>query len=684
MVPAAGIARIAGVRVAAVGQWRRRHDDFPAPASGAGTHPRYALDAVEDWLRGHGKSTGIPAGERLWLALETARETVPAPDTLAAASLLLYGASVSGTVPAAGGTAALRLARDTGAGALARVLPRGTGTASGLRVPSLPEDDEAMVLHAAAGAAAADGPASALEALCARFFGAGQDGRTRPTRPGLAALMLDLAGTGPGQRLLDPACGGGEILLAAAARGHAAVDGQELDSSLALVSAVRLAMAGAGSFSLRAGDSLRADAFAGGQADAVVCSPPFGDRDWGVRELAGGPRWEYGPPQQAEPELAWVQHALAHVAPGGPVVIVMPPAAAVRPSGRRIRASLVRRGALRAVISLPPGLAARYSVALQIWVLARPEQERPGEHVLLVDVSAADTRTPCAWHDASAAAVGAWEAFRRGHQPPAPDCAAVVPASALLGGNTDLTPRRHLQSPRSAAPARAPEERRAGLSAALTALARQIPEPPAAGGAAGRDARVVLLGELEKAGAAAIRRAPRVSRGDACTTARILTARDVALDTPPSGRGNAIADEFRNPVIREGDVLVVLTGPQFAARAAVTADAGARLSPGTCLIRPDRQVIDPGFLAGVLSGATAARQAAAGAGTEGRFDPRQVQVPLLPAAAQRAAAEEFRRLRDFAAALRDAHDEGAGLIRDLFDIAARQQPPGDRTGPEMQ
>ncbi|MFD4794046.1 substrate-binding domain-containing protein, partial [Streptomyces anulatus] len=41
-------------------------------------------------------------------------------------------------------------------------------------------------------------------------------------------------------------------------------------------------------------------------------------------------RWEYGLPARAEAELAWVQHALAHLREGGTAVLLMPPAAAAR------------------------------------------------------------------------------------------------------------------------------------------------------------------------------------------------------------------------------------------------------------------------------------------------------------------------------------------------------------------
>nr|BFE79875.1 hypothetical protein GCM10020093_024760 [Planobispora longispora] len=89
----------------------------------------------------------------------------------------------------------------------------------------------------------------------------------------------------------------------------------------------------------------------------MLCSPPFSERGWGYEELASDPRWQYGLPPRGESELAWVQHCLAHARPGGQVVVLMPPAAAGRRSGRRIRSQLIRAGALRAVVALPSGAA---------------------------------------------------------------------------------------------------------------------------------------------------------------------------------------------------------------------------------------------------------------------------------------------------------------------------------------
>lgn len=122
-------------------------------------------------------------------------------------------------------------------------------------------------------------------------------------------------------------------------------------------------------------DALSMDSYEGVLADTVVCDPPFNEREWGYDELVGDPRWVYGQPPRGEPELAWVQHCLAHVKPGGLVAIRMPPAAAGRRTGRRIRGNLLRAGALRAVVTVG---------AADLWLLRRPEPgQRPPSRLLL-------------------------------------------------------------------------------------------------------------------------------------------------------------------------------------------------------------------------------------------------------------------------------------------------------------
>src|SRR5699024_6727045 len=131
--------------------------------------------------------------------------------------------------------------------------------------------------------------------------------------------------------------------------------GQEASPALARLAAARLELADVSS-TVSVGDSLRADAWQGLAAGVVLCDPPFGYRDWGYEEPGVDARWQYGVPAKGEPELAGVQHCLAHVRVGGVVVVAVPASVAYRRAGRAIRQSLVRHGVFRAVIALPAGV----------------------------------------------------------------------------------------------------------------------------------------------------------------------------------------------------------------------------------------------------------------------------------------------------------------------------------------
>ncbi|MGW4706303.1 HsdM family class I SAM-dependent methyltransferase, partial [Streptomyces sp. NPDC004285] len=338
--------------------------------------------------------------------------------------------------------------------------PARRGPARAARTPTTPALAASVpLLRGAAELAAETGVRPAFEFLLGRHLDANPRQYTL-TPPGPAALMAALAAaprTGRGGvplTVLDPATGTGGLLSAVERPG--AVCGQDADPDLAALTALRLALAtdADADIRVRSGDSLRADAFPTLAADAVLCHPPFNERNWGHDELAYDPRWEYGFPARTESELAWVQHALARLRPGGTAVLLMPPAAASRRSGRRIRAVLLRRGALRAVVALPAGAAPPYGVPLHLWVLRRPEQSgRPAAELLLVDAaseqsgSGREGRDRLDWPAVHSAVLDAWTPFDRDGT-----CRAGRPAPRSTRRSGRWRPRRP-GPPRSARPA---------------------------------------------------------------------------------------------------------------------------------------------------------------------------------------------------------------------------------------
>ncbi|MGW1660405.1 N-6 DNA methylase [Streptomyces microflavus] len=554
-------------------------------------------------------------------------------------------------------------------------------------LPSVP------LLRAAAELAAGIGAGQTFEFLLGRQLDANPRQYTL-TPPGLAELMAALAETGkdtdqPGGRrpvrsVLDPAAGTGTLLRAVA--GPAELLAQEVDPALAALTALRLALHSDGSprstpaRTVRGGDALRADAFPQLAADTVLCHPPFNDRNWGHDELAYDPRWEYGFPARTESELAWVQHALARLRTGGTAVLLMPPAAASRRSGRRIRADLLRRGALRAVIALPAGAAPPYGIPLHLWVLRKPGGElRPVPELLLVDTTdpvgpgtATGTQTSGGrdrpdWPAVHAAVLDAWR-DRADH----PGVSRVVPVIELLDDDVDLAPARHLPRPAAGGGAAGLEDVRERLADTLRLTADLTPPPAELSAPAHRP--LTTVGELARAGALLLRTgtgtAPRTDTG----TTPVLTEHDVLAGTAPSGTpappptgapGTPAPDDL--VLLEPGDVVVPVLGAGSVARVVDEATAGAVLGRNLQLLRPDPAAIDPWFLAGFLRGTANHRQASSYASTAARLDARRLQLPRLPLAEQQRYGEQFRALAAFEDALRTAGRLGGQLVRGMYD-----------------
>ncbi|WP_150252493.1 HsdM family class I SAM-dependent methyltransferase [Nocardiopsis deserti] len=416
-VTAADIARLAGVTRAAVSNWRRRHDDFPSPTGGTSSSPLFELARVRKWLESQNKVTEESAEVRLWHSL---RADHP-------------GRMLQGLADTA------EYLRDGSPGAL-----------SG----STGELADAL--------AGETSPGQVSAALAARFLGSGE--RSGTAHASTARLVRAVAALvrSDARSVFDPACGIGALLLAAGAP-DARRTGQDTDSDAARFTHARAALEHGAEADVRVGDSLRADQWPGHQAELVVCDPPPATTDWGREELLMDPRWTLALPPRAEAELAWLQHAYAHTAPGGQTAVVLSTSCAYRRTGRRIRAELVRSGLLTDVVALPAGLAATHSQPVHLWLLRRPLHDSDTAPVVRM------------WDLVSYDPDGPWKL------PPEPG--AEVPLIDLLDEEVNLSPARHVgpdlsELPEAFASARAELDRLAGeLRTTLPALGAGSVEP---------------------------------------------------------------------------------------------------------------------------------------------------------------------------------------------------------------
>ncbi|MER5723891.1 N-6 DNA methylase [Streptomyces sp. NPDC049952] len=385
LVTGSEIARLAGVTRAAVSNWRRRYDDFPAQAGGAANSPLYALAEVQAWLDRQRKGQEVSPEVELWQTMRAA-----------------FGEQmVAGLAEVAAVLAGARTAR----------LPDGVAT----RVEALLERE---------------GPVDLVNGLTERFMdSARRAGSDQVTSERVVRAVCHFAPElPPDATVFDPACGIGVLLLSVTRGAVSRCHGQEIDADSARFAQLRADVLGQPGVRIVSGDSLRGDAWPDVRADLVVCDPPAGVTEWGRDELLLDSRWELGTPSKAEGELAWLQHAYAHTDRGGQVLMVMPASVAYRKAGRRIRAELVRRGILRQLVALPPGTATSHALSVHLWCLRRPESTGSAEEIRTVRMIDLTDNSP------------------EDSLEPRPDQVVDVPLIELLDDTVDLTPASHLRT----------------------------------------------------------------------------------------------------------------------------------------------------------------------------------------------------------------------------------------------
>ncbi|MEV6219631.1 N-6 DNA methylase [Nocardia sp. NPDC051833] len=637
-VAAAEIARLAGVTRATVSNWRRRHTDFPAPASGGTeTRPVFNLSEVQEWLRDHGVQSADSPVQRLRSLLRSDVD----PDA----------------------------------------------------VPALIEqigDDSSPVHSAVTAAVGAVGLKQTLDVLAERGLDAVPSTGVYPTDNPVAALMADLLGASarPVPRsVLDPACGSGTLLNEAARIGATLLAGQDSLPVQASRAATLLRSELPGiSVDIRTGDSLLADAFPDDKFDAVITNPPYAQRDWGADRLALDMRWEYSVPPRGESELAWVQHAVAHLHSGGTAVVLLPPAVASRTSGRRIRMELLRAGALRAVVGLPTGASTPRQIGLQIWILRRPDRTAPEDSILFADAARLPQRggTQPEWQILAGRLTDSWRSFDRGDIEAATiaDLTAVVRVTDILDDDVDLTPARRVRAAVDTGNVAS------AAHAAFALLGEHLAELRETAAAlevwptdTGDSLRTATVSDLERGGAVRIVGSRTEPAASDVPVRAVLSARDLLSGREASGL-TAPGVQISAEPIREGDVLVSRFrddhGAAQGARVAEGSDVGALPGAGVLVFRLDADRIDPWFFAGFVGSPD--NSAAMVGATTIRLDPSRLRIPNVPLADQKPYAEAFRRLHRLRvaavhtadAAQRTADLIGTGLTSGALEPAVKE------------
>ncbi|MGW4274046.1 N-6 DNA methylase [Streptomyces seoulensis] len=220
-------------------------------------------------------------------------------------------------------------------------------------------------------------------------------------------LVVESLSPQPGDRVLDPACGTGGFLAAAAQyvaqSGHAggvSLEGYAMDHRNPQPAMLNLALHGISRPQVRASDPASLFRSPGmGRAEIVMCNPPFNQRVHGLEHLS----WPFGVPLESNANFAWIQLAWSRLSDRGKAGVIMPTgAASARGHATESRTAILAAHALLGVVALPAGMFSHTTVPVHIWLLARNASHHlpAGEtgSVLFIDASRSGIQTPRGTH----------------------------------------------------------------------------------------------------------------------------------------------------------------------------------------------------------------------------------------------------------------------------------------------
>ncbi len=236
----------------------------------------------------------------------------------------------------------------------------------------------------------------AYEYLIGKFAsGAGKKAGEFYTPPEVSELLAALVDPQPGERICDPACGSGSLLIKCAK--HVGTDdyalyGQENNGSTWALAMMNMFLHNVTSARVDWCDTLREPTLVENdnlmKFDVVVANPPFSLDKWGAEGADNDKyqRFHRGVPPKSVGDYAFISHMIetAHKA-NGRVGVIAPHGILFRGGAEgKIRQKLIEENLVDAAIGLPPGLF--YGAGIQTCILLFRRAKKDNK-ILFIDAS---------------------------------------------------------------------------------------------------------------------------------------------------------------------------------------------------------------------------------------------------------------------------------------------------------
>lgn len=236
----------------------------------------------------------------------------------------------------------------------------------------------------------------AYEYLIERFASdAGKKAGEFYTPAKVSTLLAKLVEPKAGDRVCDPTCGSGSLLLKVAneiGSKNVSLNGQEVNGSTWALARMNMFLHEMDNAHIEWGDTLNNPLLRENDAlmkfDVVVANPPFSLDKWGADNASADRynRFHRGVPPKSKGDYAFITHMIETLNEHGKAGVVLPHGVLFRGSSEaKIRKQLIDENILKAVIGLPANLF--FGTGIPASILVFDKNKGDNTEVLFIDAS---------------------------------------------------------------------------------------------------------------------------------------------------------------------------------------------------------------------------------------------------------------------------------------------------------
>ena len=236
----------------------------------------------------------------------------------------------------------------------------------------------------------------AYEYLIGNFAaGAGKKAGEFYTASKVSQLLAKLVEPKAGDRICDPTCGSGSLLLKVAKEvgsTNVSLNGQEVNGSTYALARMNMFLHEMDNANIEWGDTLNSPKLVENDAlmkfDIVVANPPFSLDKWGAEDASSDrySRFHRGVPPKSKGDYAFITHMIETLNEHGKAGVILPHGVLFRGSSEgKIRKQLIDENLLKAVVGLPANLF--YGTGIPASILIFDKNKGDNTDIIFIDAS---------------------------------------------------------------------------------------------------------------------------------------------------------------------------------------------------------------------------------------------------------------------------------------------------------